>query len=235
MNINYKDFNTLKEKYRCGECKSCVQCYEGKDEGQLVTCKYCIDSYHFKCHVPEVSRKSVDPNDWTCIKCVGKKENENKKRSRISIASRDSKTSVLSESQNFDGQSLSSHSSAISSVVSKQEPIDDGYENSHVPTSALSSARGIKVAKKPLPKILPSSSEVQSMSTEQIHKLFEAAFPSESKFITRNEIDGQALLLLTREDVVRKGSPWKLGGLLKFYNAILRIQNNTKNNAVAWS
>lgn len=121
--------------------------------------------------------------------------------------------------------------SSQSSIISKQEPIDDGYPS---PTPAQSSARGIRYTKD-FPQEIPNLSDIQGWSTQEIHKLFEKTFPEESKFITNNEIDGQALLLLTREDVVSKELPWKLGGLLKFYSAIVKIQNNTKNIAVGWS
>lgn len=224
------DFNTLKEKYHCEECTSCVQCYEGKDEGQLVTCKFCIASYHLKCHVPEVTKKGNNLNDWTCVKCSGKKEsNPGKRRSRNAVSIENNSSSKIVES-NLDALSISSQSS----IVSKQEPIDDGYPSTPTPTPAQSSARGIKHTKD-FPVEIPSHSDIQGWSTQRIHKLFEQAFPEESKFITNNEIDGQALLLLTREDVVSKELPWKLGGLLKFYSAIVKIQNNTKNNAVGWS
>ncbi|KAL5276262.1 hypothetical protein ACFFRR_001846 [Megaselia abdita] len=226
LNLNYADYNTLKDKYHCEECITCVQCYEGKDDGPLVTCRFCIDSYHYKCHAPEVSRKNADLNDWACAKCAGKKDNNpGKRRSRHALSSENG--SSKNSDVHLDTLSLSS----LSSIVSKQEPLDDGYPS---PTPAQSSARGIKHTKD-FPEEIPSHSEVQGWSTQQIHKLFEKAFPEESKFITNNEIDGQALLLLTREDVVSKELPWKLGGLLKFYSAIVKIQNNTKNNAVGWS
>lgn len=205
---------------------ACVQCYEGKDDGPMVTCKVCITSYHFKCHVPEVTKKNTEVNDWTCIKCAGKKENNPvKRRSRQTFSSENSNSK--SSEPNFEVISMSSQSS----IETKQEPIDDGYPS---PTPAQASARGIKHTKD-FPEQIPTHGEIQGWSTQQIHKFFERNFPEESKFITNNEIDGQALLLLTREDVVSKELPWKLGGLLKFYSAIVKIQNNTKNNAVAWS
>lgn len=201
LNINYTDFNTLKEKYHCEECTSCVQCYEGKDDGQLVTCRVCIDSYHFKCHVPEVTKKE-DVNDWACIKCRAKKSNNPaaKRRSRNNLS-----TDLSVKSEPLETMSISSQSS----IVSKQEPIDDGYPS---PTPAQSSARGITKHTKDFPEQIPNHSDIQGWSTQKIHKLFEKTFPEESKFITNNEIDGQALLLLTREDVVSKELPWKLGG-----------------------
>lgn len=266
------DFNELKAKYHCEECVLCVECKEGKDDGPMVTCKFCINTYHLDHHSPKVSEKD-NLDDWTCAKCIGESDDsdENPGSKTPSLADLSIRTSSWKSLESSTSQASSISNGYFSQRRIKPTPAQSPARGTKPtpakspvrgtkptpaqspgrgikPTPAQSSARGIKIDHvtptpsssrssthtKNFPKILPKRSDIQGWSTEKIYQFFKHDFPDESNFITINEIDGQALLLLTRDDVITKKSPWKLGRLLKFYSAILRIQHNSRSAAISW-
>ena len=94
----------MKSKYNCDQCLSCIQCYEGRDDGPIVTCCICFDSYHYKCHVPQLQKSEVNHREWYCAKCSdddGHIYNPHNKRSKSSFS--DSHSSTVCESMSVAG------------------------------------------------------------------------------------------------------------------------------------
>lgn len=68
---------------------------------------------------------------------------------------------------------------------------------------------------------------VHKWTINQVHKYFKKSFPQEAIAFQENEIDGEALLLLARTDIVQEFH-LKLGPAVKLYKAVLQLQQMAK-------
>ncbi|XP_067641771.1 histone acetyltransferase KAT6B [Eurosta solidaginis] len=71
--VDFEDIDTLRQNYRCDNCRTCDVCDAFADEPKInqpmVTCTKCIKSYHLTCHIPNVF-KFQQIFRWKCNKCV---------------------------------------------------------------------------------------------------------------------------------------------------------------------
>lgn len=72
--------------------------------------------------------------------------------------------------------------------------------------------------------------DVIKWSTNDVFEYFKIKFPSHAHVFEDEQIDGESLFLLNREDVVRGGLKIQLGPALKIYKEISKLQNLSKNN-----
>lgn len=69
-----------------------------------------------------------------------------------------------------------------------------------------------------------SASKVKDFSFIEVYDYFKKIFPGEASFFLNQEIDGRALLLLHREDVLNSGL--KIGPAINLFEYIQKLQNS---------
>lgn len=75
---------------------------------------------------------------------------------------------------------------------------------------------------------------VQTWSVEQVVNFIKRFYPRESDVFEAQEIDGAALMVLTRQDIIDRFG-LKLGPALRVFELVLLLQTSTDDVSLAWS
>lgn len=76
--------------------------------------------------------------------------------------------------------------------------------------------------------------DVRKWDCEEVYTYFTAKTPEYAQLFKDNQIDGDALLLIKREDVLNRFS-LKLGPALRVYSHIVALQYKNNNPILAWN
>ncbi|XP_034135769.1 histone-lysine N-methyltransferase 2D isoform X1 [Drosophila guanche] len=79
-----------------------------------------------------------------------------------------------------------------------------------------------------------SSNPVSNWTTEQVTAYVSRFYPEEAQELNRQDMDGEALLMLTREDMIRCFG-FKLGQALRVFQVILGLQMRNNIVSLGWS
>lgn len=76
--------------------------------------------------------------------------------------------------------------------------------------------------------------DVKKWDCDEVYTYFRAKAPEYAQLLKDNQIDGDALLLIKRDDVVNRFS-LKLGQALRLYTQIVQLQYKNNNPILAWN
>ncbi|BFG00720.1 histone-lysine N-methyltransferase 2D-like [Drosophila madeirensis] len=79
-----------------------------------------------------------------------------------------------------------------------------------------------------------SVNPVSSWTTEQVTAYVSHFYPEEAQALNRQDMDGEALMMLTREDMIN-GFGFKFGQALRVFQVILGLQMRNNNVSLGWS
>ncbi|KAI8786736.1 atherin isoform X1 [Biomphalaria glabrata] len=179
--------------WQCMDCKTCCLCQDPGFPDQMLFCDCCDKGYHMSCHQPPVNKKPS--GNWECSAC--QLENMALQRNDFMSSFR-SKNAFVNDS---------------APPTPAESPIPLHHMNGHhnIPTTPKHLGNGL----------YPDAS--QWTVEDVVEYITSAGFPDESKVFFEQEIDGVALLLLKRADVL-KGLNLKLGPALKINRHIQGLQ-----------
>ncbi|XP_064555255.1 uncharacterized protein Lint-O [Drosophila montana] len=109
-----------------------------------------------------------------------------------------------------------------------------------VPVSALSSSiedkengESTNTPQTTVPGSGEPSSSVQTWNVDEVVSYVEKYYPREADVFKSQEIDGAALMVLTRQDIIDRFG-LKLGPALRIYELVLALQNSVDDVTLAW-
>ncbi|XP_055346624.1 histone acetyltransferase KAT6A-like [Paramacrobiotus metropolitanus] len=206
-----------KGRFTCLKCKTCKACGTGKlgQNGLCMLCVGCDNAYHMNCHNPPVDPASAFEvmDAWTCGECLLRRAAE--------AASTDAmKNDLLT----------------MTAEVKSESPVPNGLTRTELDFPFKSDAkifgekmesenvirRAVEAFQRSLPpkKTPQLIKEIESWTVEDVAKKFaDQGSHIYADVIRKQCIDGAALILLTRDDVVlRFGLPFVQA--LKMYRDI---------------
>ncbi|XP_030852562.1 histone acetyltransferase KAT6B [Strongylocentrotus purpuratus] len=201
--------------WQCIDCKTCHVCNDAGDADTLLFCDSCDKGYHMACHNPKVEEKPL--GRWVCELC----------------ASED-----MEIGSNFTDEDsvISSSGSAGSHIEEKNDSVKkESSETSGQVTPDVATPNQSRVANLPVQSAQANTSSSSPPGTshpkhpahwslEDVVKLLqEKGFKEQAESFRDQEIDGHALLLLRRSDVLT-GLSFKLGPALKIYEIVSKLQ-----------
>uniref|UniRef100_A0A915JI90 Histone acetyltransferase n=1 Tax=Romanomermis culicivorax TaxID=13658 RepID=A0A915JI90_ROMCU len=200
--------------WQCSDCKLCCLCSSAENPESLLLCDECDRGYHTYCHKPPVNEKPV--GKWSCKDCSSlqtkpkispKSEIEVTKRS---ILIQNTVESVGCSSGENSNQAAFTPNSHCHNQVNHQQSSTQNLSLPFIDDNPL-----IKQAAK----------EAHGWNVEQVFNFIsQLGFADQAIAFRREEIDGQALLLLKRSDVLSMLS-LKLGPALKIHRRLSILQS----------
>ncbi|GAV03221.1 hypothetical protein RvY_13680 [Ramazzottius varieornatus] len=203
--------------YHCMRCKTCNICDQGSllDDPNMVVCIRCDNAFHTTCHVPNVSPEKA-AKEWRCADCKNSRRLEGKKKFRHGIkTSSYGSRELLDEPSRHNGAPGNSFLSRV-----PERPIFSGLNTADVVLRAIESFHDSL----PPAKTAELVKEIEKWTVEDVARKLGEKNPSAAKdeAIRAQNIDGSALMLLTRDDVVNRfGLP--LTAALRLYRDICLI------------
>ncbi|XP_077266308.1 L(3)mbt interactor in ovarian somatic cells isoform X1 [Temnothorax americanus] len=192
--------------WQCERCKTCTVCCETSDAGPLVTCYSCDDAYHYFCHTSRVTIKSN--SKWYCNECAQKQ--------RCKTTDGQNANSVNGTSRPDSPSSTTVLPPVLSPQVSPTRGSSDQMEDDG--------------PKGPIDLNIP---DARCWTSEQVYQYFARLFPKEAEVFRQQEIDGHALLMMSRKDVLC-GLNLLLGPALKIYRHVLKLQFRRDDPELYW-
>ncbi|XP_018343975.1 PREDICTED: uncharacterized protein LOC108749650 [Trachymyrmex septentrionalis] len=194
--------------WQCERCKTCTVCCETSDAGPLVTCYNCDDAYHYFCHPSRVTIKSN--TKWYCNECTQKQQ------SKMKIDDSQNTHSINGTSRPDSPSSTTILPPVLSPQVSPMRGSSDQMEEDG--------------PKGPIDLNIP---DARNWTSEQVYQYFARLFPKDAEVFRQQEIDGHALLMMSRKDVVC-GLNLLLGPALKIYRHVLKLQFRRDDPELYW-
>ncbi|XP_018374923.1 PREDICTED: uncharacterized protein LOC108768814 [Trachymyrmex cornetzi] len=194
--------------WQCERCKTCTVCCETSDAGPLVTCYSCDDAYHYFCHPSRVTIKSN--TKWYCNECMQKQQ------SKMKIDDSQNTHSINGTSRPDSPSSTTILPPVLSPQVSPMRGSSDQMEEDG--------------PKGPIDLNIP---DARNWTSEQVYQYFARLFPKDAEVFRQQEIDGHALLMMSRKDVVC-GLNLLLGPALKIYRHVLKLQFRRDDPELYW-
>lgn len=235
LQLDFEDHGKLRENYRCDVCQICSSCYEGTEDGELITCTKCVKSFHFACHIPSMARFPTQTK-WFCSKCTIPKSKSLLKVLGVSPSSTPTTTTTTTQpSIQADKKpviatdAVTNHKKETIKKQSSPSPNSNASSNGSSILQAGSTSMLIDGNSQDLSDI----PIVKNWSASQVTEYFSKFFPNEADIFKEQDIDGQSLLLLKRSDVVNRLAI-KLGPALRIYNLVLKIQSVSTDPTIGW-
>ncbi|XP_018405418.1 PREDICTED: chromodomain-helicase-DNA-binding protein Mi-2 homolog [Cyphomyrmex costatus] len=192
--------------WQCERCKTCAVCCETSDAGPLVTCYNCDDAYHYFCHPSRVTIKSN--SKWHCNECTQKQ------------------LSKMNDSQNTHSINGTSRPDSPSSTTILPPVLSPQVS----PMRGSSDQIEEDGPKGPIDLNIP---DARNWTSEQVYQYFARLFPKDAEVFRQQDIDGHALLMMSRKDVV-SGLNLLLGPALKIYRHVLKLQFRRDDPELYW-
>ena len=195
---------------------------------QLVSCDQCDRSYHMSCHIPQILNVPPKDTKWLCSACDLSQSSMKNGQMRLGNVSGfrnpDDVTSPLQPNNNVENTNTnikSSRSGANLGIGGLPTPNGSG-ESTDEDMNSVSSPPTL------LPPIPSGMSErIDEWSIQDVANYFRSAgFPDQAQLVSEQEIDGAALLLLKRDDIIHELG-FKLGPALKIYQITAALQRKT--------
>ncbi|XP_026828959.1 polycomb protein Scm isoform X3 [Ooceraea biroi] len=196
--------------WQCERCKTCTICCETSDAGPLVTCFGCDEAYHYFCHASRVTI-SKSNSKWYCNECTQKQQCK------------------TNDNGNQNGNSMNGVSRSNSPT---NAPILPPVLSPQVSPARASSEQMEEEGLRGQP-IDPNIPDARNWTSEQVYQYFARLFPKEAEVFRQQEIDGHALIMMSRMDVLR-GLGLLLGPALKIYRHVLKLQMRRDDPELYW-
>ncbi|XP_055911200.1 histone acetyltransferase KAT6A [Eupeodes corollae] len=237
LRLDFEDHVKLRENYRCDVCQICSSCYEGPEDGELITCTKCVKSFHFACHIPSMARFPTQTK-WLCSKCTIPKAKSLLKVLGVQAAP---PPSAPPSSDVVDKKpAIPVETATVNNYTKETDKIIVKKQSSPSPNSRLSPNASSILQPSSNSLLTESNSQdlsdipiVKNWSASQVTEYFTKFFPNEADIFKDQDIDGQSLLLLKRSDVVNRLAI-KLGPALRIYNLVLKIQSVSTDPTIGW-
>ncbi|XP_067006833.2 histone acetyltransferase KAT6B [Anabrus simplex] len=201
------DVGEKTDAWQCPNCRICAHCYQHIQLEPSATCSGCRGHYHLSCHTPRVPDKSKNNGAWLCFRCGPPPKQ--KPNSQVGNCS-----------------NMVIDSSTLSSPTSPRSPVPDA-----TPACYPSSVHSVESDD----HVDDSIPDVKGWTEQQVFMYLEEQGCSEqAEAFLRNCIDGDALLLLRRQDVLH-GMGLKLGPALKVYRHVQRLQIRRSEAHLFWA
>ncbi|XP_025994323.1 uncharacterized protein LOC105193093 [Solenopsis invicta] len=219
-----------KSNWQCERCKTCTVCCETSDAGPLVTCHNCDDAYHYFCHSTRITIKSS--SKWYCNECTQKQPTNDTKRIRTLIQSTEQvgrtqeERCKINDTQNVHSINGTSRPDSPSSTTILPPVLSPQVS----PTRGFSEQIEDDGPKGPIDLNIP---DARNWTSEQVYQYFARLFPKEAEVFRQQEIDGHALLMMNRKDVLC-GLNLLLGPALKIYRHVLKLQFRRDDPELYW-
>ncbi|XP_055843784.1 polyhomeotic-like protein 2 [Episyrphus balteatus] len=240
LHLDFEDHVKLRENYRCDVCQICSSCYEGPEDGELITCTKCVKSFHFSCHIPSMARFPAQTK-WLCSKCTIPKAKSLLKVLDVKAASPPQPPTSTQPSKPLSSSDVDKKPViAVEAITNNHKKEMDNKQSSLSPKSNLSTTPSSIL--QPSTNSISTEANTQEMSdipivknwsASQVTEYFTKFFPNEADIFNDQDIDGQSLLLLKRSDVVNRLAI-KLGPALRIYNLVLKIQSVSSDPTIGW-
>lgn len=199
--------------WQCVHCKTCSVCEETAEVGSLVVCNRCCDAYHYQCHTPTVPEKyRTGQIKWFCCNCQTETDKfQNVKETHVS--------------QNI---SALPKKDQLTTIVSYTSPPTSLEQNGLKPILEEAPTKFLQEPYEGFP-IDDSIPDASCWTTSQVYEYFATHFqPDLARVFKDQDIDGQSLLLMKRNDVLA-GLNLKLGPALKIYGHVKKLQVRRSN------
>lgn len=206
--------------WQCIDCKTCHVCSDSGDADTLLFCDACDKGYHMVCHQPPLFQKPS--GKWVCYLCEEEEEMDYSSSPGVSGEN-------LPETSDTEGVPSTSMAKSPSLPNGNKDPHERRSDSTSRGTSEVATATQSQTANLPeqsardtsLPKI---QGNLAKWNIDQVSEYFSSlGFTEQCKAFRDQEIDGQSLLLLKRNDVLT-GLSFKLGPALKIYKHVSRLQ-----------
>lgn len=259
LHLEFEDHVKLRENYRCEVCQTCSSCYEGPEDGELITCTKCVKSFHFACHIPSMARFPTQTK-WLCSKCTIPKA-----KSLIKVlgippppitktsssppppppppppqpqpqfsSNPQLSTEDLDKKTNIALEVLkNNHINTIDRNIVKKQSSPSENSNLSPNGSVILQPGSNSILTETNSQDLSEIPVVKNWSASQVTEYFTKFFPEEANIFKEQDIDGQSLLMLKRSDVVNRLAI-KLGPALRIYNLVLKIQSVSTDPTIGW-
>lgn len=221
--------------WQCSFCKDCCKCEGSGQVESILLCDLCDKGYHMECHEPPLHTKP--PGQWVCSDCQAT-NNRNGGSGIKGGKSGGFKTHETESDAGFDETSASS--GAGFEEENEDDNLSDGEsESSSISEEAILPKKHDSIGRDGMEKIFlnlqPTLDEIATefpgirnkpddWTPEDVESFIKViGFPDQAACFREQEIDGIALLLLKRVDILT-GMSLKLGPALKIYGQIQRLQ-----------
>lgn len=227
--INYSDKLAVRvlsmSTWQCVNCKTCAQCHDTSydDEGMLF-CDSCDLGYHMECHRPQL--KTKPDGKWNCYRCTSSRENQNLKYKKVK--------KVLITKEDTNGKETPKKiPDPTPQVVEQLTPSEKLVKQ----FSAILPKDDENISFPFLNKKIDTENvpEVSNWTSKQLSDYFrQLGFnPQMCNVFIEQEIDGTALFLMEREDIL-SNLGLRLGPALKIYEETKKLQaKHSKSNSFA--
>lgn len=214
--------------WQCIDCKTCCLCQDPGDADSMLFCDACDKGYHMTCHQPALNEKPL--GNWVCETC--RLENDKILSVEYNTVSQDSSDQKLSASDDVNITSPNSSNNSNDVYLENTEKSSDSDQNSETKFSTKFSVKFFDV-NTTLPKLadtLPSNPpDASKWSIDDVfHYFTDVGFGLHAAVFREQEIDGQSLLLMKRNDVIT-GLALRLGPALKIFAHVQRLQGSFEN------
>lgn len=221
--------------WQCKRCKTCVICCETSESGNLVSCINCNDAYHNSCHVPKIPSKSS--TKWKCGHCSDKFNDKPEKTDKLLKNKEQKDTKDIKDKEIKDLKLMKELKEPLLSIITSRP--DTPTNPSTLPpvlspqvSPSRSLVDGIDLLSRDT--IDPNIPDASDWTSEQVYQYFARLFgPKEVEVFRNQDIDGHALLLMSRSDVL-SGLDLLLGPALKIYRHVLKLQLRRDDTKFYW-
>lgn len=216
--------------WQCVFCKDCCKCEGSGQVESILLCDLCDKGYHMECHDPPL--RSKPPGSWVCSDCQASVTRDGLKGKSAF------KTHETESDAGFDETSASS-GTGFEEADEDMSDAESGESSSISEEAILPIKRNDTIAREGMDKIFlnlqPSIDEIalefpgirnkpDHWTPQDVESFIKViGFPEQAASFREQEIDGIALLLLKRVDILT-GMSLKLGPALKIYGQIQRLQ-----------
>ncbi|KAF0298509.1 Histone acetyltransferase KAT6A [Amphibalanus amphitrite] len=213
--------------WTCMDCKTCVLCRDVG--GELIFCDHCDLAFHMLCHQPKVRRKPS--GEWMCSGC----------RRGAGAPSRMGRPPKLAWKP--EPQSPPKPVDSKPQSAPEAKPVDVDVKPLRTAKPAASSTRAATTATTAgaaaaarlgwpaqlmAAPVDPTVPDISDWSVAKVVAYFKRhGFEKHAPAFEEHEVDGPALLMLSRLDVLR-GLGIKLGPALKIYNHVKLLQTRRR-------
>jgi len=227
-----KDPNT--SPWVCSRCEemdtslTCTVCDKGISKLNLASCSSCKVNYHRICHKP-IIHEAVD-SSWKCYDCLtpgGSKVKAGELQTEIKQEDCSDQTQAPFKSQEEPASSLSNGSREMDAME-----VDSVVRRIKKEGKSSSKAEPDPFLGVPVDPSIPDPS---SWSPAEVCQYFEKFFSKEvASVFQEQDIDGKALLLLSRSDILR-GLGLKVGVALKIIYHVKKFQIRRSDLRLLWT
>uniref|UniRef100_A0A914XN00 Uncharacterized protein n=1 Tax=Plectus sambesii TaxID=2011161 RepID=A0A914XN00_9BILA len=201
--LNYSEEltdNCRKGDWQCSECKTCMMCASAEEEPEnnvLLFCDFCDRACHMLCNRVPLTLKPL--GKWMCDWCAA-----SARRNKSSPNKKPTCPAKLIQDSDRDIAHNYGQANAFPSCECSANSVMRDLSSDAIMTKSVEKLEGW------------SADRVSSFLTD-------LGFQAEAFVFKEQDIDGHALLLLTRDDIVGRMS-FKLGPALRIHRYVFALQ-----------